>query len=159
MSIGVHRATHLMGHMEDQREEVDELFDGDDNGDNNGFEVHGRLTSPEVLPFTTLELFHLIHEGAIELNPPYQRGMSRPVAWRQNLIAVEDVVWPESKMIQLLDSIYRNFYIPPLLFVQVKLGGIDVLRCVDGKQRLMSIQRFFDGHVRFYAVNMCPVCS
>lgn len=49
---------------------------------------------------------------------------------------------------RLLDSIYRNFYVPPIVFAQVEdEEGAKVLRCVDGKQRLTSIQRFFDGQV------------
>ena len=27
-----------------------------------------------------------------------------------------DVVWPESKMVGIVDSIFRNFYIPPIIF-------------------------------------------
>jgi hypothetical protein len=59
-----------------------------------------------------------------------------------------DVVWPESKMIHLIDSIFRNFYIPPIIFAVQKAEEGDVRVCVDGKQRLTSIQKFFDGQVR-----------
>ena len=55
-------------------------------------------------------------------------------------------------MIKLLDSIYRNFYVPPILFAQVEKDGQSILRCVDGKQRLTSIQKFFDGHVRLFTM-------
>ena len=27
-----------------------------------------------------------------------------------------DVVWPETKQIGVIDSIFRNFYIPPVIF-------------------------------------------
>ncbi|PFH52790.1 hypothetical protein AMATHDRAFT_139317 [Amanita thiersii Skay4041] len=74
----------------------------------------------------------MIHEGSIDLNPEYQR----------------DIVWPTSKQIKLIDSIYRNFYIPPVVFaVKKDSDGEDVRICVDGKQRLTSIQKFFDGQV------------
>jgi uncharacterized protein with ParB-like and HNH nuclease domain len=54
----------------------------------------------------------------------------------------------ESKQIKLIDSIFRNFYIPPVVFaVQKDDEGEEVRICVDGKQRLTSIQKFFDGHV------------
>jgi len=29
---------------------------------------------------------------------------------------VPDVVWPETKQIGIIDSVYRNFYIPPVIF-------------------------------------------
>ncbi|EPQ57689.1 hypothetical protein GLOTRDRAFT_37727, partial [Gloeophyllum trabeum ATCC 11539] len=60
----------------------------------------------------------------------------------------KDVVWPESKQIRLIDSLFRNFYIPPIVFaVQPDEDGELVRICVDGKQRLTSIQKFFDGQV------------
>jgi uncharacterized protein with ParB-like and HNH nuclease domain len=63
--------------------------------------------------------------------------------------APTDVVWPESKMIHLIDSMFRNFYIPPIIFAVHKSDDDDEIRvCVDGKQRLTSIQKFFDGQVR-----------
>ena len=55
---------------EDKFEESDELVDEDDNG----FKIGDRLQAPNVTQFTTRQLFHFIHEGQIELNPPYQRG-------------------------------------------------------------------------------------
>ncbi len=46
-----------------------------------------------------------------------------------------DVVWPTNKQIKLIDSIYRNFYIPPVVFaVQKDDDEVDVRVCVDGKQ-------------------------
>lgn len=49
---------------------------------------------------------------------------------------------------KLLDSIYHNYYVPPVIFAIVVEDGIEVRRCVDGKQRLTSIQKFIDGQVR-----------
>lgn len=49
----------------------------------------------------------------------------------------------------LLDSLWRGRYIPPVVFALVDEDGEDVKRCVDGKQRLTSIQNFLDGMVRF----------
>ena len=60
---------------------------------------------------------------------------------------VTDVVWPEAKQIGLIDSIFRNFYIPPVIFAVQTEDGESVRVCVDGKQRLTSIQKFFDGQV------------
>ncbi len=35
------------------------------------------------------------------------------------LLGVIDVVWSEIKQIGLIDSIFRNFYIPPIIFGNV----------------------------------------
>ena len=37
--------------------------------------------------------------------------------------------------------------------------GEEVMRCVDGKQRLTSIQKFFDGQVRTYHPPYCAASS
>lgn len=50
-------------------------------------------------------------------------------------------------MVHLIDSIFRNFYIPPIIFAVHTDEGVEVRVCVDGKQRLTSIQKFFDGQV------------
>lgn len=84
----------------------------------------------------------MIHEGVIDLNPSYQRG-NRPVASIlkcSNSLKFLDVVWPESKQIGLIDSIFRNFYIPPIVFaVHHDEEGEEVRICVDGKQVCNSI--------------------
>ena len=45
-----------------------------------------------------------------------------------------DVVWPENKQIGLIDSIFRNFFIPPVIFAVHNDGGEETRVCVDGKQ-------------------------
>ena len=50
-------------------------------------------------------------------------------------------------MVHLIDSIFRNFYIPPIIFTVTKDESEEIRTCVDGKQRLTSIQKFFDGQV------------
>lgn len=91
----------------------------------------------------------LIHEGISDLNPTYQRGtltVARAPAFPAD--PVGDVVWPEQKQIKVLDSIWRNYYVPPVVFaVYYNEDGLEVRHCVDGKQRLTSIQKFFDGQV------------
>jgi hypothetical protein len=119
----------------EKEKDVDEL-DGDwedsDSEDTNEFRVRDPLNPPTANLFSTQALHTLIHEGLIDLNPAYQR----------------DVVWPEAKQIHLIDSIFRNFYIPPVIFaVQRDEDGEEVRICVDGKQRLTSIQKFFDGQI------------
>lgn len=69
--------------------------------------------------------------------------------------SVEDVVWPEQKQIKVLDSIWRNYYVPPVVFaVYYNDEGLEVRHCVDGKQRLTSIQKFFDGQVSIPLVSL-----
>ncbi|KZT04641.1 uncharacterized protein LAESUDRAFT_657375 [Laetiporus sulphureus 93-53] len=116
----------------EQHKDYDELIsDIDDDTDENLFHIGDRLDPPEARLYSTQQLHTLIHEGVIDLAPPYQR----------------DIVWTEPKQMKLLDSIYRNFYVPPVVFAVVIEDGEQVRRCVDGKQRLTSIQKFFDGQV------------
>ncbi|KAI0373428.1 hypothetical protein BV20DRAFT_1049842 [Pilatotrama ljubarskyi] len=113
--------------------EQDELM-YDDEDDEGGFDLGPRLGPPVAKMYTTKELHTLIHEGVIDLNPPYQRS----------------VVWPEPKQIKVLDSIWRNYYVPPVVFaVYLDDEGEEVRCCVDGKQRLTSIQKFFDGQIPY----------
>ncbi|KAI0790828.1 hypothetical protein C8Q75DRAFT_106715 [Abortiporus biennis] len=78
-------------------------------------------------------LHDLVQDGMIDLTPPYQR----------------DVVWAATKQSELIDSIYRNFYVPPIVFAIVVEDNEEVMRCVDGKQRLTSIVQFIDGHIPY----------
>jgi hypothetical protein len=115
-----------------QEKDLDELEDDyqSDDDDPNVFKVRDALMPPSAMSYSAQELQKYIHEGFIDLNPIYQR----------------DVVWSETKQIGLIDSIFRNFYIPPVIFAVTKDDeGEPVRICVDGKQRLTSIQKFLDG--------------
>ena len=60
-----------------------------------------------------------------------------------------DVVWPTGKQMEIIDSLFHNFYVPPVIFAVMRdEEGEEVRVCVDGKQRLTSIVKFLDGHVR-----------
>ncbi|KAM5543199.1 hypothetical protein V8D89_003073 [Ganoderma adspersum] len=120
--------------MSDFDEEWDELEEENPQKDPNVFELGHCLKAPSARSYTTKELHSLIHEGVIDLNPPYQR----------------EIVWAEAKQSRLLDSIWRNYYVPPVVFaVYTDEEGERVKCCVDGKQRLTSIQRFFDGQIPY----------
>ena len=75
----------------------------------------------------------------MNINPDYQR----------------DVVWSESRMIHLIDSLFNNYYVPPLIFKVVsglKPGTTERRRwrtCIDGKQRLIAIRKFFEGEIPY----------
>ncbi|GAA5844289.1 hypothetical protein JCM11251_003753 [Rhodosporidiobolus azoricus] len=68
--------------------------------------VPGLFLSEEVLPEedfgskTVLELYTMKTLGMIDLDPPYQRK----------------AVWPEAHSRELIDSIFRNYHIPHLLY-------------------------------------------
>ncbi|KAI1791297.1 hypothetical protein LXA43DRAFT_1094676 [Ganoderma leucocontextum] len=120
--------------MSEYDDELDELEEEDEQKDPNVFELGQCLLEPTPSYYTTKELHGLIHEGVIDLNPPYQR----------------EIVWPEAKQSRLLDSIWRNYFVPPVVFaVYTDDEGEKVKCCVDGKQRLTSIQRFFDGQIPY----------
>ncbi|KAI9456627.1 hypothetical protein F5148DRAFT_984387 [Russula earlei] len=118
----------------DEHDELDiESVLADENIDPTVFSIRSALEQPDARVYTTLELHIQIHNGKIELNPPYQR----------------DVVWPTAKQMEIIDSLFHNFYIPPVIFaVMQDEDGEEVRVCVDGKQRLTSIVKFLDGHVR-----------
>ncbi|KAL5418227.1 hypothetical protein PMIN03_001206 [Paraphaeosphaeria minitans] len=67
----------------------------------------------------------------IDINPEYQR----------------EVVWTADRMSQLIDSLMENYYIPPIIFNRQaqEETGETTLVCVDGKQRLSSVQAFVRG--------------
>ncbi|EGN99785.1 hypothetical protein SERLA73DRAFT_179998 [Serpula lacrymans var. lacrymans S7.3] len=116
----------------EQDKDIDELMDDLESEDPNVFRIHDQLSPPSAKSYSTKDLHVLVHQSVINLNPSYQR----------------DIVWPESKQIGLIDSIFRNFYIPPLVFaVHIDDDGEEVRTCVDGKQRLTSIQKFLDGQI------------
>lgn len=127
--------------MSPKNEEQDEYVDGeedydeedeDDDDDPDTFKIIEPHPEPTTELFTTMKLHDYIHEGMVDLNPTWQR----------------DVVWSEAKQSLLIDSIFRNFYIPPVVFaVTLDDDGEEVRVCVDGKQRLTSIQKFIDGQI------------
>ncbi|KAM6499060.1 hypothetical protein JOM56_004568 [Amanita muscaria] len=95
-----------------------------------GFKVKNALKVPRPTTYTVQSLYDQIHSCDINLEPDYQR----------------EVVWPEAKQIGIIDSVFRNFYIPPVIFaVNTFDDGAEARTCIDGKQRLTSIYRFMDG--------------
>ncbi|GLB43075.1 putative protein of unknown function DUF262 [Lyophyllum shimeji] len=95
-----------------------------------GFCIKRALKKPRATTYTAQALYDQMHSDDIKLDPEYQR----------------DVVWPDTKMVGLIDSVFRNFYVPPVIFAVVSFeDGTEKKICIDGKQRLTSIQRFMDG--------------
>jgi hypothetical protein len=67
-----------------------------------------------------------IRDRSLDLQPDFQRG----------------AVWSQTKRQLLIDSILRNWYIPPIHIVRTEGENQVVL---DGQQRLRSISEFVDG--------------
>ncbi|KAJ8091048.1 hypothetical protein PM082_024655 [Marasmius tenuissimus] len=94
------------------------------------FKLTNTLKVPRATTYAASALNEQIIRGDIELNPEYQR----------------DVVWSAQKQIGLIDSIFRNFYVPPVIFsVTCNDDGSETKICIDGKQRLTSIHLFMTG--------------
>ncbi|TFK35139.1 hypothetical protein BDQ12DRAFT_737722 [Crucibulum laeve] len=97
-----------------------------------GYRIRNALKVPRATTYTAQALFDQMWNCDINVDPEYQR----------------DVVWPEAKQIGIIDSIFRNFYIPPVIFcVKSFDDGTESKTCIDGKQRLTSIRRFMDGEI------------
>ncbi|TFY57533.1 hypothetical protein EVJ58_g6962, partial [Rhodofomes roseus] len=114
-------------------------------------QVTNTLRPPRTTQYTAKSLFDQMMDNTIDLDPEYQR----------------DIVWSDSKQSGLIDSILRNYYIPPVIFgnvrrlrdrpdrlmmvghrstaVTAKEDGSESRTCIDGKQRLTSIANFFNG--------------
>ncbi|CAE6482817.1 unnamed protein product [Rhizoctonia solani] len=96
------------------------------------YKITNALQQPNNSSYATTWLHTLIKEGDIKLDPEYQR----------------DVVWSDSKQSKLIDSLLRNYYIPPVsLGVSTEKNGNQTRVCIDGKQRLTSIYRFLEGYI------------
>ncbi|CAE6414956.1 unnamed protein product [Rhizoctonia solani] len=65
---------------------------------NSEYRITNALQQPNHSSYATTWLHTLMKEGDIKLDPEYQR----------------DVVWSDSKQSKLIDSILRNYYIPPV---------------------------------------------
>ncbi|EAU84845.2 hypothetical protein CC1G_00364 [Coprinopsis cinerea okayama7 len=127
------RSTSYETEDDAEEEEQDQLEDESDDDNPFEFKIRGAVLPPTADNCKMQELYRMIHEGMIDLCPPYQR----------------EPVWPAAKQTKLIDSIFRNFYIPPLVFAvkySEELEG-NIWVCVDGKQRLTSIMRFMDGSI------------
>ncbi|EAU81702.2 hypothetical protein CC1G_02718 [Coprinopsis cinerea okayama7 len=94
------------------------------------------LTQPIPSSQSLSVLYDLIKSGDLDLEPDYQR----------------DVVWTDHKQSQLIDSIYNNYPIPPIICAATvdQYGQVIRRTCIDGKQRLTSITKFMDGEIKYY---------
>ncbi|KAF7301849.1 DUF262 domain-containing protein [Mycena indigotica] len=82
---------------------------------------------------TTVELFQWLQADKIDLGAEYQRKF----------------VWPAESQTSLVDSILRGAPVNQLMFAKFTENGRQRLRCMDGKQRLTSLQKFMTGEIIF----------
>jgi hypothetical protein len=75
-------------------------------------------------------IYSRIENGDLNLRPDFQRGE----------------VWSPSKKQKLIDSILREWHVPPVHVVQGVNGDEDEV--LDGQQRLVSIRDFIEGKIR-----------
>ncbi|ASU39231.1 hypothetical protein hmeg3_13670 [Herbaspirillum sp. meg3] len=71
-----------------------------------------------------------IRNGDLDLQPNFQRGE----------------VWTTSKKQKLIDSVLRDWHVPPIHVIKGANGGADVV--LDGQQRLAAIRDFVGGAIR-----------
>ncbi|KAG0150913.1 hypothetical protein CROQUDRAFT_668257 [Cronartium quercuum f. sp. fusiforme G11] len=132
---------------EDPSESYDE---GEDDGSGDfvdelmADEIPGEIESANCRVMSTRELFQRMNDHTIDVEPPYQRA----------------VVWARAAQSSLIDSIFKNKWVPTLLFSErVQAVGIAdkdgqtqsrrkrIWVCMDGKQRLTSIKLFLTGKI------------
>ncbi|KAH7339870.1 hypothetical protein B0J17DRAFT_657127 [Rhizoctonia solani] len=109
----------------DELEESADDYDFEED-DDKGFYIKAALKPPNSHPVSCYDLYNQIQE----VEADYQR----------------DVVWNDAKQSNLIDSVFKDYFIPPVLFARrTTEDGEEVKVCIDGKQRLTSIHRFMDG--------------
>ena len=69
-----------------------------------------------------------IDENICDLNPEYQRG----------------IVWNETQQQKVIDTVLRQYPLPAVFFKPININKIE---CVDGKQRLTSLYKFWNNEL------------
>ncbi|TFY60418.1 hypothetical protein EVG20_g7415, partial [Dentipellis fragilis] len=145
-----------MSDKEDDRDELDDdlLEEEEDELDAMVFKIRRSLGQPQARSFTTQQL-HNTRERHRPLSTLPARyvpfpSLPRPRLTPDAFATRPDIVWPVNKQVEIIDSIFHNFYVPPVIFAVVTGDdGEEVRICVDGKQRLTSIQKFIDGQIPY----------
>lgn len=113
----------------------DDGEDGSSEDESGSFQPATNLPNSRVIKRNLEDLMLLVEGPYLDLNPEYQR----------------DVVWQPERMTGLINSLMENFYIPPVIFNIHEIEVEDGIRwqrvCVDGKQRISSVQAFMQGRI------------
>ncbi|KDQ29388.1 hypothetical protein PLEOSDRAFT_1096601 [Pleurotus ostreatus PC15] len=101
MTTSTEQLSDLSDADADGEVEHDQLDESEDDDDESSSVLGSDLLNPpKWIKYTTKHLYDMIIQGDIDLDPPYQRAL----------------VWSTPKQIKLIDSLFRNFYIPPVVF-------------------------------------------
>jgi hypothetical protein len=108
---------------EEDEDEEDDVPVVTGNNNKNMLRFGDVLSPPTPVRYSCEALVGMIDRSQIDLEPEYQRG----------------VVWSSGKQSAVIDSIFRNCYVPPVLFSihshENEEGDTEERRiCVDGKQ-------------------------
>lgn len=82
----------------------------------------------ELVKFTIREIYKLIDEGKIDLNPSYQRNF----------------IWSTNNQSELIDTILNRFPLPNFFLYRKSNGTYEM---VDGQQRSKTIYKFIKGEI------------
>ncbi|KIK51296.1 hypothetical protein GYMLUDRAFT_50667 [Collybiopsis luxurians FD-317 M1] len=117
----------------DQLDSTSEHYVGQGSTNYAKFEMPKALKRPRDVSYSVRSLYDDMKRGLIDVDPEYQR----------------DVVWKTAQQIMLIDSIFTNHYMPPIIFdVIYDDNGTEIKKiCLDGKQRLTSLRLFMDGAI------------
>ncbi|OSD02329.1 hypothetical protein PYCCODRAFT_1467972 [Trametes coccinea BRFM310] len=139
--------------------------------DASGYRIQGALKIPRATTYTCQALYGMasrydacaISDTLVGLKIKYLReiltsslnisatssGLTKS-KWVTSLTIRVYAPTPTHSFVGLIDSIFRNFYVPPVIFVlNLAEDGAERRVCVDGKQRLTSIYRFIAGEIPY----------
>ncbi|KNC98446.1 uncharacterized protein SPPG_06150 [Spizellomyces punctatus DAOM BR117] len=116
--------------------DYEDYSDDDDYAATQEAAAQAALKAPVTyqLPYGVLSDY--IKKEIIDLNAAYQR----------------DVVWNAAKQGHLIDSLVKNYYVPPVIFsirydTRPSHRNQEIRVAIDGKQRLTSIHKFIEGEI------------
>ncbi|KAF1962729.1 hypothetical protein CC80DRAFT_96646 [Byssothecium circinans] len=120
--------------IKDEDSNEDDFLDEEAQEDAASYRPRTQLSKPGTFLRNLNYFMKGLDEETIDINPEYQR----------------EVVWTAERMTGLINSLMENYYIPPIILNKKSLpagnGRLQQISvCVDGKQRLSSVQAFIKG--------------
>ncbi|KAJ3050443.1 hypothetical protein HK097_008602 [Rhizophlyctis rosea] len=113
--------------MAEDKDYIEEDYDEEEEASEEGEQQPPKeLQPPAILNYPFQLLRQYFEKEIIDLEPTYQR----------------DVVWNDVKQGHLIDSLVKNYYVPPVIFSKKEEGPDGKRAVIDGKQRLTSIYKF-----------------
>lgn len=85
-------------------------------------------------------LAELVHSGAIDIDPKFQRRAR----------------WSKTQQSRLIDSIVKNIPIPPVYLAEIE-GDYGTYEVIDGKQRLTAIRDFLKSQLELTSLDDNPL--